>query len=631
MASTIVDILIKLGIVNANDVQASLSKVAEAETDLVDAGKDAADSLRDVKDVADEGLDMAGARTLTNDLEELAEVAGEVGEEAREMLKALDAVPSVAGFNEIIARVRELKEGLSATGDGDGENIFANLRKGLSGLTGPTAQLSRGALRIGETFTKGFGLAKAAALGLSVIIAGKVVRAIGNMIQAARDAGVVAETLDSLADSAERVQVALGTSLIRIIESIGKSTGIADTADAYATLMEEVAKGNITQGEANVIMARAGFTTGSLRDEVNKLTEGERSLSEEQLEVNRNIARFTRETEAAAAASRKYAKATAALRSGQVDGLNTQIQFTASIRDTGEAMGELAEEEDDLLARREEIGDKPVISQDDLEKIVEAREQIDVIEVKLQRQNMGTKKRNELLDAQAATQQKINELVGEGFITPAEARELEEINGKLDENKQKVIELQEAWAEQTKAVLFNLIQQKLAIDGFDDIEISGLFAVAEAFGMLGDVDLGAIDQIFRQLKSGALDPEGFAAAFTDVFEDITPPEFEETGTQVDEGIIEPLTDAETQAGHVERQLGLINQTPMTNIPVTIEKGVIAPIKQALERARDVKLIMEELDGLEINMTMNIDVTGEGAAAVDAVLPGDLRSREGTGG
>jgi uncharacterized coiled-coil DUF342 family protein len=85
---------------------------------------------------------------------------------------------------------------------------------------------------------------------------------------------------------------------------------------------------------------------------------------------------------------------------------------------------------------------------------------------------------------------KIDELEGQTYLTSAQKKQLEDYRGELDE-------VTSAWDRQTAQVIFNLAQQRLAIDGFTREEIAALTRLAgpEGLGLVDAAGAALIEKI----------------------------------------------------------------------------------------------------------------------------------------
>jgi len=94
-------------------------------------------------------------------------------------------------------------------------------------------------------------------------------------------------------------------------------------------------------------------------------------------------------------------------------------------------------------------------------------------------------------------QARIQELNSQGYVTPEQQSEIDELNGKIDDATNNVKELEEQWDEQTKKMIFNIAQQSLAMDGFTQEELDALARLAgpEGFGLVDEAGAEMISRI----------------------------------------------------------------------------------------------------------------------------------------
>lgn len=83
-------------------------------------------------------------------------------------------------------------------------------------------------------------------------------------------------------------------------------------------------------------------------------------------------------------------------------------------------------------------------------------------------------------------QAKIRELNSQKLLTEEQRKELEATLEKQREIEQKIKDVKDEWEKQTKSVLFNLLQQQLAVDGLTTAEAEALGGVAEKWGLIDE-------------------------------------------------------------------------------------------------------------------------------------------------
>lgn len=111
----------------------------------------------------------------------------------------------------------------------------------------------------------------------------------------------------------------------------------------------------------------------------------------------------------------------------------------------------------------------------------------------------------ELKDKAEELRGKIDELEKKKYLTPAQKTELEEtrnelrdVNGAIDENAK-------AHEDATKRILFSILQQQAAVDGFTTDEVAALTTVAEKWGLIDPATKNATDAISGALAKASKD------------------------------------------------------------------------------------------------------------------------------
>ena len=107
--------------------------------------------------------------------------------------------------------------------------------------------------------------------------------------------------------------------------------------------------------------------------------------------------------------------------------------------------------------------------------------------------------------------QKILELNQQKTLTDEQKQELETTIQKQDEIQQKIKDVKDEWDKQTKSVLFNLLQQQLAVDGLTTAEAEALGDVAKNWGLIDQPTYQAwqrIQDYIGSLQGAKIDAQG---------------------------------------------------------------------------------------------------------------------------
>lgn len=131
---------------------------------------------------------------------------------------------------------------------------------------------------------------------------------------------------------------------------------------------------------------------------------------------------------------------------------------------------------------------------------------------------------------------RVAELEGMSYLTDEQRSELDGLREKIAEAEEKVGDLEEAWDRQTKQLIFKLVEQKLALDGFTQQEIDALARLA------GPEGFGLIDQAAVDLIHGV---DEVSAAFTVGSDEWT--------NAIVNGLHAPLRDAQGEISAVQGQ------------------------------------------------------------------------------
>jgi len=94
-------------------------------------------------------------------------------------------------------------------------------------------------------------------------------------------------------------------------------------------------------------------------------------------------------------------------------------------------------------------------------------------------------------------QDRIAELESLSYLTEEQRTELDGLREKIAGAEEKVGDLEAAWERQSKQMVFKLIEQKLALDGFTQQEIDALARLAgpEGFGLIDQAQVAMINQV----------------------------------------------------------------------------------------------------------------------------------------
>jgi len=128
--------------------------------------------------------------------------------------------------------------------------------------------------------------------------------------------------------------------------------------------------------------------------------------------------------------------------------------------------------------------------------------------------DFSDKMRN-LGDQQNEIVTKISELESKAWLTPEQRQQLEDLRGKLDDNKNAVKEAADAFEKESKRIVFSILQQRLASDGLTKTEADALVTVAQKFGLIDQatkMTYDAIGDVVTQLDEGKISADGMADA-----------------------------------------------------------------------------------------------------------------------
>lgn len=246
---------------------------------------------------------------------------------------------------------------------------------------------------------------------------------------------------------------------------------IVEFGNAYSELGSQVGKGNISLAKANFLMTKAILLPGTLAEEVDKLVR----VEEQQ---NRNM--------------------------------QTSLGTFAQIVDYYGIMTDAASGfegipwEDEILgadeasAALEEL--KTLMSVGLTEGFEKAKD-----------------KTVELREEEATLIEKIKELESITNPTSAQQEDLEKYREKLGDVQGEIDQVAEAWDRQTKQMIFNLAQQRLAMDGLTNEELSALAKLAgpQGFGLVDEAGQSLIETI-----AGSADALSAAGDQSDIFVDV---------------------------------------------------------------------------------------------------------------
>jgi len=299
----------------------------------------------------------------------------------------------------------------------------------------------------------------------------------GSAVQATKDYYLA---LDQMSDSVEGAKTQIGIGLIPVLTDVADEVNRVMTefnaANTATTLLEQaVAAGVITNEEAVTVLQDMNEAGGDMT-EVNKialtteaLLRDDRRESIDALEDSKTatdnlgdaVETETGMTEAAMAATKMYSDAVAAnslaadVSTGSHLSLSDQLGALQLLIDgpVGQAYDDYIQRTDDLTAEAE------------------------------------------------ALRAKIVELEAREYLTEEQKAELDGLYTDLEEVTTAITENADAHDEATARILFNILQQQLAIDGYTADELLLLTDVGNAWGLIDDKTLEATEGMAAALKA----------------------------------------------------------------------------------------------------------------------------------
>lgn len=125
------------------------------------------------------------------------------------------------------------------------------------------------------------------------------------------------------------------------------------------------------------------------------------------------------------------------------------------------------------------------------------------------------KKQGDLRDKQQEIIDKIHELNGKSYLTGEQRQELEDLKGEYEEVRQDILDNAAAHEEATRRILFDLLQQKLAMDGvIDEDDFNTLNELAWHWGLIDDATYEAWQEMSKyvdQMEDGTIKAGDLAA------------------------------------------------------------------------------------------------------------------------
>lgn len=297
---------------------------------------------------------------------------------------------------------------------------------------------------------QGFSKAQIMVAAFAVAAVGALVAFAKKSIEAARDAGVISEVLDGWEERANRVEMIFGSRLLRRLDEFGRASGLTDAGagfdeqlSAHETLDRALQMGIITGQEYGRIMKMGSVSVGALTDAAADLVPQIHAAERAQL--------------AAAEAGRKHAEDTAF----------SAMVLAANLADL------------DLM-----VGGK-------LGKELESYDE-----------KMGG-----LRDKAADLSTAIAELESRQYLSSAQQKELEGLREELGAVEGAMTKTADAHDEATNRILFNLLQQRLAMYNLGDAEYEIALAVAESMGIIDEATretMANYDEVLGMLESGQI-------------------------------------------------------------------------------------------------------------------------------
>lgn len=106
----------------------------------------------------------------------------------------------------------------------------------------------------------------------------------------------------------------------------------------------------------------------------------------------------------------------------------------------------------------------------------------------------------------STTSQRIQDLSKKNYLTPDQKKELDDLKGKLGDAKGALSELDTAFEESSKRMLFNMLVTKAAADGLTETEVNNLTLIALHWGLVDQATATTAQQINAiDLSDGALE------------------------------------------------------------------------------------------------------------------------------
>jgi hypothetical protein len=186
---------------------------------------------------------------------------------------------------------------------------------------------------------------------------------------------------------------------------------------------------------------------------------------------------------------------------GSMDGLSGKVDLAAIAE---EEMARQAEE----LARQEDLVKQ---SMDELSTFMSGRlgEENEKYEEKL----------GDLQTELEDTRVKIEELSNQDNLTEEQRGQLDELKGKYEDIQTQIGETADEHDEATKRILFDLLQQQLAVDGLSTAEATALGGVAESWGLIDPATRTAwerMQEYIGSLGTAQIDAEGLWQAINNI-------------------------------------------------------------------------------------------------------------------
>lgn len=270
-------------------------------------------------------------------------------------------------------------------------------------------------------------------------------------IKAARAAGVGEAAFTRWESATDRLKVAIGTGLIASFERneesmTGMTNRLATTAEAWAALNQAIADGEISLFSASTATIASVLPFVTLTDQVDKLGFEFDNLN---------------------------------FRGDELSDFNQQMRiFGNNVQKVTGDTGTLITFFEDLDAATQDLAN---------DAIAKLRQQMEPL-------GQDFEDVQESIEDLRKEQKKLNEELGQPFIT---AKQKETAQERLGEIEEEINNVTAAWDLQTKQLLFNLAEQQLALGGFTAAELAALRQLAgpDGLGLIDETSVAVLETI----------------------------------------------------------------------------------------------------------------------------------------